>query len=380
MPVALLGGSQYVDSRKRVAAAWYRFEKAPDISLTVAQHREDRRLVSRQFAGAWKALVTLRKKAIGTIGKKKDKDSPQRTYSFDDALNVVRDVANEFGHLQNDECMTLKEQLQSKDPSGSGLVPLHSFYFDSQGKLDHHFEESPEYLRSMGVLDETLPPPQVLIANFIAGPSNCVLSASQYKICCIPECQGILGYFESKMQAPVGSPTQILSAAANMYGLRHPTAGMSLEEDSPLAQALQQVASMHGGKVPLHSRLFAQWLHVAFPSECPYPHPSGYFEYLTPDEYQHKTGVSPDIGKNDLSVVSYTRKMFQNASIAGQDDPLSQWTLVEEMLAGPIEEDEDSNFHVGILGGAIGGASSLGLLLLVNAILMWRSPKVAPES
>ena len=35
---------------------------------------------------------------------------------------------------------------------------------------------------------------------------------------------------------------------------------------------MEQVASHHGGKVPLHGRLFAQWLHHAFPRECPYPH------------------------------------------------------------------------------------------------------------
>merc|ERR550537_644654 len=27
--------------------------------------------------------------------------------------------------------------------------------------------------------------------------------------------------------------------------------------------------------IPLHGRLFAQWLHYAFPHECPYPHMSG---------------------------------------------------------------------------------------------------------
>merc|ERR1719443_2421574 len=38
---------------------------------------------------------------------------------------------------------------------------------------------------------------------------------------------------------------------------------------------LDSVASRHGGRVPLHGRLFAQWMHHAFPNECPHPHVSG---------------------------------------------------------------------------------------------------------
>lgn len=30
---------------------------------------------------------------------------------------------------------------------------------------------------------------------------------------------------------------------------------------------LQEVAALHGGKVPIHGRLFAQWMHHAFPRE-----------------------------------------------------------------------------------------------------------------
>merc|ERR1719261_1435925 len=38
-----------------------------------------------------------------------------------------------------------------------------------------------------------------------------------------------------------------------------------------MAAQLDAVASYHGGEVPLHGRLFSQWLHYAFPHECPYP-------------------------------------------------------------------------------------------------------------
>jgi len=40
---------------------------------------------------------------------------------------------------------------------------------------------------------------------------------------------------------------------------------------SQLEDKLYEVAARHGGRVPLHGRLFAQWMHFAFPLECPYP-------------------------------------------------------------------------------------------------------------
>merc|ERR1719277_792409 len=42
-----------------------------------------------------------------------------------------------------------------------------------------------------------------------------------------------------------------------------------------LRQRLDEVAAHHGGQVPLHGRLFAQWLHHAYPLECPYPQEAG---------------------------------------------------------------------------------------------------------
>ena len=83
-----------------------------------------------------------------------------------------------------------------------------------------------------------------------------------------------------------------------------------------LSQALQtrlrEVANLHGGRVPIHGRLFAQWMHHAFPREllggifvvcrqekegiprggtamirprCPYPHEFGTTSPQTPDEW-----------------------------------------------------------------------------------------------
>merc|ERR1719189_495257 len=44
---------------------------------------------------------------------------------------------------------------------------------------------------------------------------------------------------------------------------------------APLRRRLDDIADRHGGRIPIHGRLFAQWMHHAFPNECPYPHTSG---------------------------------------------------------------------------------------------------------
>merc|ERR1719436_1710683 len=38
-----------------------------------------------------------------------------------------------------------------------------------------------------------------------------------------------------------------------------------------LVDRLHGIAEVHGGKVPLHGRLFAQWMHFAYPRECQLP-------------------------------------------------------------------------------------------------------------
>merc|ERR1719454_1707864 len=38
---------------------------------------------------------------------------------------------------------------------------------------------------------------------------------------------------------------------------------------------LEEISSRGNGRVPLHGRLFAQWLHYAFPHQCPFPHAAG---------------------------------------------------------------------------------------------------------
>jgi len=57
-----------------------------------------------------------------------------------------------------------------------------------------------------------------------------------------------------------------------------------------LVRRLEFVAAANRGQVPLHGRLFAQWMHHAFPRECPYPQKLGDVAAITADEWMHATG------------------------------------------------------------------------------------------
>merc|ERR1719254_250189 len=62
----------------------------------------------------------------------------------------------------------------------------------------------------------------------------------------------------------------------------------------PAAQLkrLEEIASVNEGKVPLHGRLFAQWMHHSYPRECPFPQVSGTTAPMSPDEWIKKSATT----------------------------------------------------------------------------------------
>ncbi|CAJ1446591.1 unnamed protein product [Effrenium voratum] len=73
----------------------------------------------------------------------------------------------------------------------------------------------------------------------------------------------------SEILAPAASVERLLGLVANMSSA---TVDAPRSLPQHLAERLQKIAQRHEGEVPLHGRLFAQWLHHAFPNECPFPY------------------------------------------------------------------------------------------------------------
>merc|ERR1719281_1140023 len=113
---------------------------------------------------------------------------PKR-YSFEMAVDLAHGLARGYGKWQNKECTVMKEALMSMDPAGNGRVPLGTFY-TGPAEGTWHFSESVDMLRQVGALDETgRGGPQVLIANYLAQPANCIATSAYYSVCCLDECE-----------------------------------------------------------------------------------------------------------------------------------------------------------------------------------------------
>merc|ERR1719263_781889 len=114
------------------------------------------------------------------------------------------------------------------DSHHTGRVPLSKFYKFSINN-DWRFGESEEYLRELGALDDTSSwlGPQVIIPNYLQATSNCIVSRPHYLVCCVNECESLLGELESAIQAPSALSDTILAIVRGM------TSQTALDDDEP---------------------------------------------------------------------------------------------------------------------------------------------------
>merc|ERR1719456_1974787 len=211
-----------------------------------------------------------------------------RVYDFEHAISVMTTITQQYGKARHQKCQQLKEGLTTMDPFMTGRLSLKNFYTMKEVG-PWMLSESQEFLRQLGALDESSQSlgPRVIISNYIHAVSNCDNPSEYYSICCIHECHGLLNHLEVKIRAPTAAKEAILGLVMNLSSdsIEAPR-NLSLA----LVNALDQVATLHNGKVPLHGRLFAQWMHYAFPHECPYPYVSGSFNPLMPSEWMKTQG------------------------------------------------------------------------------------------
>lgn len=237
----------------------------------IGLHQEIKERVAALGKG-WPTLVEFETDAVNSYDFfMKDLNNPfvEQSFTFEAAAHVVDDLAEKYGKFQNAECSRMKDDLMALDDDGTGLIPLSTFYLRSD-KREYQFTESVEYLREISAIDDSWQrEPRVRISNYIAGPSNCIASSSYYSVCCLNECDGLLNELEGSIRAPSASPEQLVSLVGNMT-----SSSMSNPRrvSADLMSKLHSIAGRNGGEVPLHGRLFAQWLHHAFPYECPFPH------------------------------------------------------------------------------------------------------------
>lgn len=247
------------------------------------------------------------------------------TFDLSTITSVLAMFGQKLGSLEDVECKRMKEKLVSREErKGNGRVRLGEFYNDDNQRMVH-FNESPEYLRAHGMLDESSPDdPKVIIPNYLAGPSNCISPSGHYRICCFDDCESLMDKIEAHIGAPTASPEAIVSYVSSLASASQP-ANRTLS--SELLRLLSDVAAHHGGQVPIHGRLFSQWMHQAYPRECNHPH------------VVSQSGVQSPTVRASAEVKQYHMKQADQMrlQVPGDDDAAEfttegLWTMHEELV------------------------------------------------
>jgi hypothetical protein len=309
----------------------------------------------------------------------------QNIIGFSLLSDIIKEIVDTFGTFHGKQCQGLKQTLQDLERQNSmGCIRLPDFY-EKGLKRDTNwlFVESQDYLRHIGVLDETHPlNPSVLSANYINSPTNCLQPSGYYMVCCHNECDDILGQLEKNLMAPSSTPERILQALSQIkLSAMSPSFG-SLKAEKQIAALrfrLEEVAEYNGGRVPIHGRLFAQWLHHVYPRECPYPHVSGTKNPQWMDDFEMETGKSSQFNEDEMASIVQnafaTMKPQSNNSIVNKLSAnfgsCAPWQDQEELFAPPsislplhaLENDP----HVWQIGGAISCAAAVVALTVTLA-------------
>lgn len=159
-----------------------------------------------------------------------------------------------------------------------------------------------------------------------------------YAVCCRNTCEDLMSHLEREIGVDKASPSHIagLVAAKSSETVLAPR-----ELSTSLLSRLDQIAVQHDGEVPLHGRLFAQWMHHAFPRECPFPHETGTINPQTADEWMRDSGkISTESEEemhsriqNDVCAINW-----EGNPECGQEETEIPWSPVEELLSGPSHE------------------------------------------
>jgi len=224
-------------------------------------------------------------------------NSGTKGLDFKTTAHIVEAVGERYGDFNDFECRALKNVLLEKeDSSKPGMLKLSDFYRTGMNQSYWNFNEKIDYLRVLGALDESGSEPRVIIPNYVTSEANCLPVSSFYSVCCRSECENLMEDLERDLPTAVDEPEQVAKTIAAQMGFVGPQ-----QLSRTLLNLLQGIAVSNGGMIPLHSREFAQFMHHAFPRECPVPHDS--FKHpQTPDEWLKENGaLSAKASKEEMA-------------------------------------------------------------------------------
>merc|ERR1719502_339602 len=261
--------------------------------------------------------------------------------SFGDVAGIIAEIGDRFAEWQDSQCHVMKNMLLEIEDQGTGRVKLGDFYGSAINKGRYQFTETINYLRQIGTLDESHPSNiRVIIPNYVSGLSNCIARTQYYSVCCLDDCEPLFGKLEQELGKPDVTSEEVIAIVEKM-----PSATTAARRKlSPLLRSrLNEIAQHHGGLVPLHGRLFAQWMHLVYPRECNYPHLSGTTYRKTMEEWERETGERA--GSTMEELYDWTARLEESqplkqspagssSSFEGEvlEGECGMWTMDEELI------------------------------------------------
>lgn len=252
---------------------------------------------------------------------------PADEMDFNSTARIVEELGERFHKLNEVDCADLRSALLQLEGRRPGRVPLSVFYKKAVYSA-WYFNEKLEYLRDLGVLDEsgTHGEPEVIVTNYVSARHNCLKASNYYLVCCGTACEDLMAKLEARIQGSSASPARIAALVTEFSTELQPAP----QKLTPILRSrLDEVAARNGGVVPLHGRLFALWMHHVFPRDCPYPHQRGSTNPQTPDAWMAANGKESNTASED-EVASHLKaaEVLAEAKAMSPEDVANSGTAV----------------------------------------------------
>ena len=125
------------------------------------------------------------------------------------------------------------------------------------------------------------------------------------------ECGAPLGHLEQEIAGPLAPPARIIDLVS---GMSSGTVDAPRNLSNALVSCLSDVTVHHGGFVPLYDRLFAQWMHHAYPRECPFPQQGVTEKPMLPESWAVERGR---VKASRVDMQLYVDSYEEDSSVSG---------------------------------------------------------------
>jgi len=304
---------------------------------------------------SWPSLQRFTRKVQAEILEQDFGSEPavDKRVTFTAAQAIIVAIMERFGSAWDSDCRSMAQDMAQLDPEGIGRVQLADFY-----GLGGQLNETAQYLLDQGAAEEYdvggsggSEGVRVVIPNYLQDRSKCVDSTAAVTFCCRNQCEDLLQHLERSIAAPSAPPDVILELLASLPSSWSVSVPRHMPES--LRQQLQEIAQAHSGQVPLHGRHFAQFMHHAYPRECPNPASSGSSRPMVVEDWKLATGdstaITVAVQAEDIEadVVSLAEQKHGNdfANCAGTNMCTEPQNWAEELNEHQEKRSGDRRFH-----------------------------------